>query len=84
MIRETVAEIEHSGYFGKVTVKRYPWCGRASTDIYLRQMLTHSNIRTLAKDSRLELLADVRSLLDRQGGFIERSYEAVLYLARPA
>ena len=77
-----VGVIEQSGYFGEVTVKRYPWSSRASTEEYLRRMQTESNIRTLAGKRRSRLLADVQAILDRAGGFIERSHEAVLYLSR--
>lgn len=77
----TVADLDASGLFGPVEVRRYGWTRTYSAEQYARLLGTYSPVQNLEETRRRELLGGVRDLAERHGGLIERPYEALLYLA---
>jgi SAM-dependent methyltransferase len=83
MIRERRDQIDGSGLFGKVTVKRYPWSRIYDRDQYLRLLNTYSDHGGLAEPKRRKLFEGIGAVIeDRYGGEITRPYLSVLYIAR--
>lgn len=79
---EMVDEIENSGLFGDVIVRRYPWREEYTAERYVKLISTYSPIQSLAKDVRQNVLKDVRELIERYGGVLESEYLSRLYVAR--
>ena len=76
-------EIERSGRFGPVMVRRYEWEEDYSTTDYLDLLLTYSGHLALDASARAGLLACIRSLIDdRYGGSVTKRYLVTLRLAR--
>jgi hypothetical protein len=84
LIAETVAAIDATGLFGKVTVRVHWWTATYTAEQYLKLLNTYSMYRRLAPDVRQTLLAAVFDLVQAFGGEVERPYRAVLYVARRA
>lgn len=82
LIQRTVAEIDASGLFGPVTVRRYPQAETYSTERYLKLLSTYSPIRSLAAEARRDLLADIGQVIERFGGQVESRGLVVLYVAK--
>jgi hypothetical protein len=80
--KETVREIDGSGLFGKVVVRRYPWCEKYTTERYVKLLETYSPIQSLADDVRQDVLEDIRGLIELEGGTVECEYVSRLYVAR--
>ena len=76
------AFINDSGHFGPVEVRYFPWSEIYSADQYISLLNTYSDHISLTDTKRRELFAGIRSLIDRQGGVIERPYLAVLFCAQ--
>jgi SAM-dependent methyltransferase len=82
-IETMTLEIERTGLFGPIVVKRYAWSKDYSRDEYLRLLNTYSNHLSLEQGRRARLHAAIGELIDRRfGGVVERPYLAVLHLAR--
>lgn len=81
-IERVVAEIDESGHFEEVVVRRYPWSKEYDTEGYIKLLNTYSDHRNLDEATRNSLFAGVREVITRHGGRIENPYLAVLYLAR--
>ena len=81
-IRRTIDEIDASGAFGPVEVRRYRWSARHDTERYLRLLGTHSDHLALPEASRRDLFEAIRAEIERAGGIIERPYLTALHLAR--
>ena len=82
LVSETVEDINASGLFGEVVVKRYPWAERYTAERYIKLLNTFSRIRSLEKGVRQHLLAGVRETVERFGGVVESHNITLLYLAR--
>jgi SAM-dependent methyltransferase len=78
----TLRDINASGLFGPVTLKRYPWIERYTASQYVKLLNTYSDHRRLSQKTQRALFAGVRELIEHFGGVMERPYVAVLYLAR--
>ena len=74
--------IEQGGHFGPLTIARYPWSERYTTRQYMGLLNTYSDHLSLDPEQRGRLLGEIAQIIDACGGVIERSYVAVLYLAR--
>ena len=84
-IEAMTQEIERTGLFGPIAVKRYAWSNDYSREEYLRLLNTYSNHLSLEQGRRARLHAAIGELIDRQfDGIVERPYLAVLHLARRA
>jgi hypothetical protein len=79
-IARTVNEVNASGLFGEVLIRRYPWSEQYTADRYVKLMHTYSDHRVLDPDTLHSLCAGVRAAIEGFGGVIERHYEAVLYV----
>jgi SAM-dependent methyltransferase len=77
-------EIAESGFFKDLLVHRFPWSQRYDTRQYLGLLNTYSDHLALPEEVRRSLRAGVAEVIDRHGGFIDRPYLAVLYLAQKA
>ena len=80
-IRQRVREIEESGCFGPVSVRRFPWTKRYTTQEYLGLLNTYSDHLRLPEETRKRLLLSIGQVIEKYGGSIERLYLAVLYVA---
>jgi SAM-dependent methyltransferase len=79
------AQIEQSGLFGPVTVRRYCWDQEYDAASYLRVLDTYSGHRRLASPKRARLFRGIAELIATQhGGRITKAYLAMLYLAHCA
>jgi len=77
------AEIEQSGRFGPVTVRRYEWELTYPTSAYLDLLRTYSNHRALPPEALAGLLTCIRRLADdRHGGQVRKAYLTELLVAR--
>jgi SAM-dependent methyltransferase len=81
-IQNRVGEMEASGNFGPVTVRRFPWSIRYTSRQYQGLMNTYSDHLLLPEAARQKLFKAVGDLIDSYGGSIERPYDAVLYVAQ--
>jgi SAM-dependent methyltransferase len=81
-IRLTETEIDQTGLFEPVLVKRYPWKKDYPTEVYLRLLNTHSDHRMLEESQKRGLFSEIGALInERYGGKITRLYLTVLYIA---
>jgi len=76
------AEIEQTGLFGPVTVRRYLWDVTYDAASYLRLLDTYPNHRILDSDRHDRLFRNIAALIDtRYHGRITKGYLAILYVA---
>ncbi len=71
-----------SPYFEKVVIKKYSWSARYSTNDYLGLLNTYSDHLRLSVHKRKKLLKDIGDAIERNRGFIEKPYIAVLFIAQ--
>ena len=75
-------EIERTGLFGPVTVRRYPWDLQYDAASYLRVLDTYSGHRTLDSYARERLYQRIANLIDTTyNGRITKGYLTILYVA---
>jgi SAM-dependent methyltransferase len=75
-------EIERSGLFGPVSVRRYRWDLTYDAARYLQVLATYSNHRRLEAASRERLFHGIARLIDTEyGGQITKGYLTLLYVA---
>ena len=75
--------INSYGLFESVTVKRYHWSKTFATEDYLKLLYTFSDHRNLEANTKDRLYNNIGELIDKEyGGFIDRPYLTVLYLAK--
>ncbi|GHO99273.1 methyltransferase type 11 [Reticulibacter mediterranei] len=78
----TKTEIEQTGLFSKVTVRRYRWDVTYDAASYLRLLDTYSNHRILEQQRRDRLYHDIADLINTNyGGRITKGHLALLYVA---
>jgi SAM-dependent methyltransferase len=76
-------EIEQTGLFGAVTVRRYRWDQEYDTSGYLRVLDTYSGHRALAPETRARLFGGIARLIDEEfGGRVTKSYLTLLYVTQ--
>ena len=76
-------EIEGSGLFGPVAVRRYSWNEPYTTQRYIALLNTYSGHLALPAEKRQRLLDGIAALIDtRYGGRVVKGYGALLYVAR--
>jgi hypothetical protein len=79
------AEIEATGLFGAVTVRRYAWDQEYDAAGYIRVLDTYSGHRSLEGAARERLFRGITRLIDDDyGGRITKTYLTLLYTARRA
>jgi SAM-dependent methyltransferase len=80
---ESIANsIRSSGYYEKVIIRKHPWSLRYTTREYLGLLNTYSDHLRLSERKRGQLFGDIAEVLDQNGGYIDRPYLAVVYLAQ--
>jgi SAM-dependent methyltransferase len=78
----TRAEIEQTGLFDEVTVRRYHWDVTYDAASYLRLLDTYSNHRILEQQRRDRLYREIADLINtRYDGQITKGHLAILYVA---
>jgi SAM-dependent methyltransferase len=78
----TRAEIEQTGLFGEVTVRRYHWDVTYDAASYLRLLDTYSNHRILEQRRRDRLYREIADLINTHyDGRITKGHLAILYVA---
>jgi SAM-dependent methyltransferase len=82
-VERTTREICASGLFGEPSVRWYPWTVTYTSAEYLELLRTFSDHSALDHSALEQLLADVRSAIDRFGGTIGRPQVTMLVVARP-
>ncbi len=82
VIKQTRDQINVSECFGPVLVERFPWTARYTTSQYLGLLNTYSDHLRLAEAVRDRLFAGIVSVIDKHGGYIDKPYLAVLYMAK--
>jgi SAM-dependent methyltransferase len=76
-------EIEKTGLFGEVTVRRYPWDVEYDAASYLDVLNTYSGHRSLGRAARARLLGGIAALINLEfGGRITKSYLTLCYVAQ--
>jgi SAM-dependent methyltransferase len=75
-------EIVESGYFGPLQVRKFPWSARYDTGQYLGLLNTYSDHLGLPQGKKASLFEGVAEVINKHGGYIEKPYVAVLYIAQ--
>ena len=83
-VEEPVAtQMEATGLFGPMTVRRYVWEQEYDADRYLQVLNTYSGHIALNPSVRTRLFEGIRSLIDTCfGGHIRKGYLSLLYVAQ--
>ncbi|HZO91896.1 MAG TPA: class I SAM-dependent methyltransferase [Chthonomonadaceae bacterium] len=77
------AQMEATGLFGPVTVRRYVWVQEYDADSYLRLLNTYSGHLALPPSVRAHLFEGIRDLINtRFNGQIRKGYLSLLYVAQ--
>lgn len=79
---EQTAEIQASGHFRVVSVSRFPWTKRYTSEAYLGLLSTHSDHILLSPEHLACVLKGVGEVIENFGGSLELHYSTVLYMAR--
>lgn len=82
--REIVTEIDASGRFGAVDVRRYAWTETYTAARFLDLLDTYSDHAVLAPDRRAALYQAITEAIERRGGAIDVRYVSMAFLARRA
>ncbi len=81
-IQRWVSEIDQSGYYGPVEVRRAAWSQTYTRSEYLGLLNTYSGHLILPVEKRKQLFEAIGEVIDRNGGTVERRYVSVAYIAR--
>ena len=82
-IEDDAAQIESSGLFGPVDVRRYVWDIEYDAASYIRVLSTYSNHINLDDVRRERLFVGISNLIDAQpNGRIVKGYMSILHVAR--
>ncbi len=82
-VGDETPEIEGSGLFGDVEVRRYLWQHHYTADEYLNLLNTFSGHIAMDPAKREHLYRDIRCRLARRpDGRVERHWQAILHVAR--
>jgi len=82
-LADSTTEIEASGLFTDVAVRRFDWEVRYTAEAYIRLLDTFSGHITMADWQRDRLYGEIRRrLAARPGGQLRRHWGAVLHVAR--
>jgi hypothetical protein len=82
-IPDRTGEIEGSGLFGGVKVRKYVWDATYDAESYIRVLNTYSNHRILESATRERLFRGIAELIEAKfNGRIIKRYLTTLYVAR--
>jgi SAM-dependent methyltransferase len=82
LVESRANSLRESAYFKSVVVRRYPWSTRYETKEYLGLLNTYSDHLRLSESRRRVLFEEIAETIERHGGFFERPYLAVVYMAQ--
>ena len=82
LIESRANSLRESPYFENVIVRKYPWSARYKTSEYLGLLNTYSDHLRLSEQRRSELYKDIENVIEQNGGWIERPYLTVVYMAQ--
>ncbi len=80
-IEGMIEEIQNSGFFHEPTVLKYPWIQRYTEEEYIGFIKTSNGYLSLNEEDREIVKNRVRELIKKNGGYIDRPYLSVGYLA---
>ena len=83
-VARTLASIRGSGLFHEPVVWETPWIETYTTDRYMKLLDTFSDHLTMNEAAQKRLYKDVRTIIDKHGGAIDRPLLATLFLAQVA
>jgi len=75
-------ELAGTGLFGDVRVRTYPWSATFTAGSYTDLLLTQSDHRLLAEQTRTRLLDGVREIIERRGGEVVVPHSTFLVMGR--
>jgi SAM-dependent methyltransferase len=82
-VEDFAAELEASGLFGDLAIRRHVWDVTYTADQYVDVLNTYSGHRKLPVEKRRELYERIRRRIEAQpGGTVRKTYVAVLHVAR--
>ena len=84
LIEQREREIRESGLFCSVKTYRFPWSITYSIQEYLGLLNTYSDHLRLSEEKREQLYTGIAEVIQKYGGYIEKPYLAVLYVAQKA
>jgi ubiquinone/menaquinone biosynthesis C-methylase UbiE len=82
VIESRARSLGEGGYFEAVEVRTYPWSARYTRQEYVGLLNTYSDHLRLSDQRRGALFEEVAEVIEQYGGYIEKPYLAVLYMAR--
>lgn len=81
-VKRNVEEIRSSGCFEEPAVYRFPWTGRYNAEQYIGFIRTGNGYLRLSSEERLSVDEEVCGIINKHGGFLDRPYVCILFLAR--
>jgi SAM-dependent methyltransferase len=82
-VADEAADIERSGLFGEVRVRRYRWTVEYTASEYIDLLNTYSDHRSMEPAKRDQLYAEIRRQIEaRPGGRVRKHYLNILNVAR--
>ena len=82
VIQGRARSLSECGYFEEVVVRTYPWSACYKTADYLGLLNTYSDHLGLSVQRQRALFEEIAEVIEQHGGYIEKPYLAVLYMAR--
>jgi ubiquinone/menaquinone biosynthesis C-methylase UbiE len=80
-IDRDVEEISAAGFFSQVQVRTFLWTARYDAAQYTGLLNTYSDHLTLPISRRERLFAEVQRVIAEHGGYVDRPYQTVLFVA---
>jgi SAM-dependent methyltransferase len=71
-----------SRLFGEATVRKYNWSEPYTAERYLKLLQTYSGHADLDPETREQLYAGIRRVLEQHGGTVKRPFRVMLFQAR--
>jgi SAM-dependent methyltransferase len=80
-VARTIRTITDSGLFREPVVWDHAWIETYTTDRYMKLLESFSDHRNMDESARMQLIDEVRTIIDKHGGIIKRPLLATLFLA---
>jgi len=81
-VERTVCAISDCRLFHEPVVWEHDWIEIYTADRYMKLLETFSDHRSLPEPNRTHLFRDIRRIIDKHGGSIDRPLQATLFLSR--
>jgi SAM-dependent methyltransferase len=82
LIKQREEAILSSGFFSSININRFPWSERYDCMQYIGLLNTYSDHLSLPEPTRTSLLNDISEVIKNNGGYVDKSYLTVLYVAQ--